>query len=55
MFNKKSIWESGQAELNRYYTHPKGKDCRYPMARLFCFLSDFFNTFGAGLNFFAAI
>ena len=24
---------SGQAELNRYYTHPKGTDCRYPMAR----------------------
>lgn len=25
---------SGQAELNRYHTHPKGTYCRYTMARL---------------------
>lgn len=24
---------SGQAELNRYFAHPKGMDYRYPMAR----------------------
>jgi hypothetical protein len=44
--------ESGQAELNRYYTHPKGTDCRYPMARnwgLF-FLANFFDTLCAGLD-----
>ena len=30
--NKISVL-SGQAELNRYHTHPKGTYCRYTMAR----------------------